>query len=99
MTQKMLPSCTPRTRKSPPPRRRSSSTRPLALALAAALALDSVSGLVPNKLASPPRSAQLFASIRAPFDTPRAANYAVCARRAIDDGAFDKARASYEAGA
>ena len=37
-----------------------------------------------------------FAAIRAPFDTSRAANYAVCAKRAINDGALDKARKTYE---
>jgi len=41
------------------------------------------------------RNVALYASLRAPFESNSAANYAVAARRAIDDGLLDKARASY----
>ena len=53
-----------------------------------------------NALITPPRPTTItlntrYAAIRAPFDSRPAGQTAECARRAIADGLFDRARASY----
>ena len=50
--------------------------------------------IVPRKQTTKHGKAQ-YAAIRAPFDSLSAGKYAECARRAIADGRFDRARASY----
>ena len=57
----------------------------------------SAAALVPSRRA-PPRPNKptaLYNAIKAPFESPHAQQYVVCARRAIDDGAFDTARKTY----
>ena len=59
--------------------------------------LASAAALVPSRRA-PPRPNKptaLYNAIKAPFESPHAQQYVVCARRAIDDGAFDTARKTY----
>ena len=53
--------------------------------------------LVPSRRAprGPNKPTALYNAIKAPFESPHAQQYVVCARRAIDDGAFDTARKTY----
>ena len=66
--------------------------------LAVVLALLApAAALVPSRRAprGPNKPTALYNAIKAPFESPHAQQYVVCARRAIDDGAFDTARKTY----
>lgn len=60
-----------------------------------ALVLGTAAALVPRRARTAPKPTQLYNAIKAPFESPHAQQYVVCARRAIDDGAFDTARKTY----